>query len=344
LGDYVSSPLIIGHVRAASSGHDPYEDVAISTENCHPFKYGRWTFVHNGSIPHFKKIKRAMIMLMKDECFHDISGSTDSECIFALFLSLLPDRDHEVSLEVFKRTINYLIATILELCSSSNITPMEPCSLNMCITDGVNLIATRFRSGCEQPPSLYYKYGSEFKCVNGNLYATDAAEPSEIIIASAPLSREGVCPYAPTSSPSVDPETQLVPSKRQRVGSEYYGWNLVPKDHMLICVGDPSEISKVTSIQCESITAEVGNGLVYSTRRMRYMSEVPSSSANPQPVEISPRDAFASIYEAALNHIDIKILTGAASSACTNSSVLPAPVVLPMRATTPTPVAVKNSK
>lgn len=51
LGEYIKSPLIFGHVRAASSGHNPFEDVAISTENCHPFKYGRWTFVHNGGIP-----------------------------------------------------------------------------------------------------------------------------------------------------------------------------------------------------------------------------------------------------------------------------------------------------
>lgn len=38
----------MAHVRAASSGHDPLDRMIVSNENCHPFKYGRWTFMHNG--------------------------------------------------------------------------------------------------------------------------------------------------------------------------------------------------------------------------------------------------------------------------------------------------------
>lgn len=48
LGEYIYSSLIMAHVRAASSGHDHNERVIVSNENCHPFKYGRWTFMHNG--------------------------------------------------------------------------------------------------------------------------------------------------------------------------------------------------------------------------------------------------------------------------------------------------------
>lgn len=48
LGDYIYSNLIMAHVRAASSGHDHTERVIVSNENCHPFKFGRWTFMHNG--------------------------------------------------------------------------------------------------------------------------------------------------------------------------------------------------------------------------------------------------------------------------------------------------------
>jgi predicted glutamine amidotransferase len=45
LGEYVSARLIMAHVRAASSGHNPFEDVTISFESCHPFKYGRYTYM-----------------------------------------------------------------------------------------------------------------------------------------------------------------------------------------------------------------------------------------------------------------------------------------------------------
>ena len=50
IGEHISSQLIFAHVRAASSGLDLGEQVIISNENCHPFKFGRWTFMHNGGL------------------------------------------------------------------------------------------------------------------------------------------------------------------------------------------------------------------------------------------------------------------------------------------------------
>ena len=40
----------MAHIRAATSGRDPFEKMVVSSENCHPFKYGRWTFMHNGGV------------------------------------------------------------------------------------------------------------------------------------------------------------------------------------------------------------------------------------------------------------------------------------------------------
>lgn len=233
LGDYVTSPVIIAHVRAASSGRDHLEDVAVSAENCHPFKYKQWTFVHNGAIPSFKRIKRAMVMLLKDECFNDISGSTDSECIFALFLSLLPDRDVFVTVDVFMTTVNLLISTILELLFYGGVT--EPCSLNLGITDGINLVATRFRNGTEDPPSLYYNYGSEFECLNdGQFHSKNRSTMSEIVISSAPLSGDS-----------------------STIGQ----WQLIHKDHMLICRGEEHDLSRVVSVELRPIEAAIGRGI-----------------------------------------------------------------------------------
>ena len=246
LGDYISSPLIFAHVRAASSGHDHLEEVAVNMENCHPFKYGRWSFMHNGSIPHFKRIKRALVMLLKDECFHDITGSTDSEYIFALFLSLLSSRDEVTPLDEFIETVNRLISTILELCAAHELN--EANSLNFCITDGTNMIATRFRNGDEVPPSLYYKYGSNFVCENGRLYSVDDAEnPCEVVISSAPLSKN------PCSS----------------CATGECEWQLIAKDNMLICEGDPNDISRVTSVRCKHIEAGIGKGELFARRKDR---------------------------------------------------------------------------
>lgn len=277
LGDYIHSPFILGHVRAASSGHNPLEDVAVSEDNCHPFKYKNWTFVHNGSIPSFKKLKRAMVMLMKDECFHDISGSTDSECIFALFLSILPDRDKKTSLNDLIKTINILVSTILELCISSNIS--DPCSLNICVTDGTNLIATRFRNGEEDPPSLYYQYSSHFECNNGQLFSCGNSPPSEIIITSAPLSKEvsvldcsfatEVCDNQTASNCDGTDSVRCISIEHiNRSFITKSKWKLIPKDHMLVCTGNENDITIVTSAECRPIEAVIGNGLVYSLKKV----------------------------------------------------------------------------
>lgn len=51
ISQFVYSNLIMGHIRAATSGIDPFEPQSVSIENCHPFKYGRWCLMHNGGIP-----------------------------------------------------------------------------------------------------------------------------------------------------------------------------------------------------------------------------------------------------------------------------------------------------
>ncbi len=55
----VSSPLIFAHVRAASLG------LGVADQNCHPFSFGRFLFMHNGGVSDFKLIKRALIGRLK---------------------------------------------------------------------------------------------------------------------------------------------------------------------------------------------------------------------------------------------------------------------------------------
>lgn len=272
LGEHIISPLIFAHVRAASSGHNPHEEEAvISNENCHPFKYGRWTFVHNGGIPHFKRMKRSIILHIKEEYFQDITGNTDSEYIFALFLSLLPNtRDAEATVPELVHAINVLISTILELCVATGI--KEPSSLNVCITDGINIIATRFRNG-EMPPSLYYKLGSNFRCENGILVCEEATTKvipdggieiidQGIVISSAPLSKDTCGDVRNCFESSV-------------------GWTLVPEGHMLICVGDRTNVSKVMNVTLKPIAARIGRGLVVQS----HMDNVKGHHATVAPIQ-----------------------------------------------------------
>lgn len=147
--------------------------------------------MHNGGIPRFSKIKLALLNLLCEECFHFISGSTDSEHIFALFLTLLPDRSTSLEIEVITAAVEQIIATIIRLCDDAGV--IEPCSLNLCITDGIHVIATRFRNSKDCPPSLYYNYGSQFIASEGTFLCPGDEHSCEIVISSAPLCREYYC-------------------------------------------------------------------------------------------------------------------------------------------------------
>jgi glutamine amidotransferase len=82
----VRSHHFIAHIRASTVGE-------TSRTNCHPFTFGKWSFCHNGQIPHFKKIRRRMLAALSDELFEARRGTTDSEMIFLTLLAHGLDTD-----------------------------------------------------------------------------------------------------------------------------------------------------------------------------------------------------------------------------------------------------------
>jgi len=76
----IKSPCFFAHVRAASTG-------GVNYPNCHPFTYKNLSFMHNGTVPYFKKIKRSMLEFVSDKAYNLIQGTTDSEMMFAMFVT-----------------------------------------------------------------------------------------------------------------------------------------------------------------------------------------------------------------------------------------------------------------
>ena len=153
----VQTSLLFAHIRAASPGS------LVSRENCHPFKHGRFSFLHNGGVAGFRVIKRRLLASLPDHVALEIEGTTDSEHLFAMFLSELPqdvpmaEAQHEP--RVLANAIHRVIERVLELQRAAGIT--APSSLNLAVTDGRTVVASRFRnSEVEDPPSLYYSYGT----------------------------------------------------------------------------------------------------------------------------------------------------------------------------------------
>jgi glutamine amidotransferase len=80
LAAHIESPLFLAHIRATTG-------TPVQQTNCHPFRHGRWLFVHNGAINGFHEYRRELLMAVDPELFEGIRGSTDSETLFYLALT-----------------------------------------------------------------------------------------------------------------------------------------------------------------------------------------------------------------------------------------------------------------
>ena len=121
--------------------------------------------MHNGVISDFIPIRRALAAKLSDETFSNVHGSTDSEHIAALYMTYLTRSssdtasfEQEYSLPVMADAMHKAVATVLNLQRTIiGDAKRKPNSLNLCATDGVKVVAYRFRNhATSQPPSLYY--------------------------------------------------------------------------------------------------------------------------------------------------------------------------------------------
>jgi glutamine amidotransferase len=81
LAQHITSPLVLAHIRASTG-------TAVQQTNCHPFRYGRWLWMHNGQLDEFNSVKRDLAFAVDPSLYPLIEGSTDSELFFYLALSL----------------------------------------------------------------------------------------------------------------------------------------------------------------------------------------------------------------------------------------------------------------
>ena len=76
----IRTPLLFAHIRASTG-------TPVQRSNCHPFRHGRWLWMHNGSLAGFQEMKRDLMMAVDPSLFADIEGSTDTETLFFLALT-----------------------------------------------------------------------------------------------------------------------------------------------------------------------------------------------------------------------------------------------------------------
>jgi glutamine amidotransferase len=79
----IRSGCFFAHVRAATPGS------IVSEQNCHPFRAGRFLWMHNGYVAGFDRVARRLRAELRDDLYGAIKGTTDSEHAFYLFLNEL---------------------------------------------------------------------------------------------------------------------------------------------------------------------------------------------------------------------------------------------------------------
>jgi glutamine amidotransferase len=88
----ISSPLFFAHIRASTGS-------AIQETNVHPFRHGRWLWMHNGLIRDYPKVKRELQLQIAEELYPSIEGTTDSETMFYLALTFGLEDDPVAAVE-----------------------------------------------------------------------------------------------------------------------------------------------------------------------------------------------------------------------------------------------------
>lgn len=130
LADHIESPLFLAHIRAAVGS-------PVQQTNCHPFRHGRWLFVHNGLIRGFADVRRELLLAVAPELFGGVAGSTDSELLFHLALTFGLEQDPIGAME---RAVG-----LVELHARASGTE-HPMQGTIGITDGETLWAVRYSS------------------------------------------------------------------------------------------------------------------------------------------------------------------------------------------------------
>ena len=136
---HVQSPLFLAHIRASTG-------TAVQQTNCHPFRHGRWLWVHNGLVRDFHRVKRELALAVDESLYPQMEGSTDSEMLFYLALTFGLEENPPAAVE-------RMVGHVEEVGHRHG--TEHPIQMTIGTTDGSSVWAFRYSSEGKSR-SLYY--------------------------------------------------------------------------------------------------------------------------------------------------------------------------------------------
>ena len=202
LAEKVRADCVLAHVRGVAYS----ASVEISLQNVHPFQFDGvpWALAHNGDLVGLADMKPHLGAHIKPQFLSGIRGTTDSEWIYALFVSQLRDpragADEYEMFDALEATLSILrkVRAGIGVSVSS--------SVNLFITNGRQLAALRYcfdfgRYHADSVArvheanvaflSLWYTLGRDYGRHANEWKMTGGAERADsILVASEPLTRD----------------------------------------------------------------------------------------------------------------------------------------------------------
>jgi glutamine amidotransferase len=135
----ISSPLFFSHIRASTG-------TAIQETNTHPFRHGKWLWMHNGAIRGYETMVRELRFAVDPALYPSIEGTTDSETMFFLALTFGLEDDPPGAVE-------RMVGFVEETGARHGIE--YPIQMTVATSDGQRLWAFRYSSEGDSR-SLFY--------------------------------------------------------------------------------------------------------------------------------------------------------------------------------------------
>ncbi|WP_328788287.1 MULTISPECIES: class II glutamine amidotransferase [unclassified Streptomyces] len=171
IADHVRSPLFFAHIRASTG-------TAVQQTNCHPFRHGRWLFMHNGAIAEFHRMRRDLTLLVDPALYPDVEGTTDSEVMFHLALTFGLEADPPAAVAK--------MAGVVERVGREHGVEY-PLQMTLAISDGERLWAFRYSSRGESRTLFYSSRVDALRRLHPDMEFLQEVSDETRLVVSEPL-------------------------------------------------------------------------------------------------------------------------------------------------------------